>query len=605
MAQTRDVGGRAVTAARKDAGQAAVAAQPTDPQATDPQATDPQATDPQATDPQATERAGDIGLGLNPLVGYGTTDFITGLAQLAERVVAEPAVTAQIGAALAQRLATAALGRSDLQPRPGDKRFADPLWDSNPFFRSLKQSYLAWSEAAEAWLGRSGLEGSNDARARIALGLLVDAAAPSNTLLGNPVALRKLLETGGGSVARGLGHMVDDLLANGGLPAQVDASKFKVGGNLALSSGAVVFTSDVLELIQYTPTTEQVHSRPLLIIPPQINKFYLYDLAPGRSLIEYLVAGGQQVFVVSWRNPSADQRHWNLETYIAALLEATEAVREVTGSADLNLNAACSGGITAALLLGHLAAKGDRQINAATLMVTVLDTSVESMMTSLATQETVQAARVASRRRGVLSGSELSRVFAWLRPNDLVWSYWVNNYLLGNDPPAFDVLFWNNDTTNLPAALHSDYLDLYLGNPLTRAGALTLLGTPIDLAKVACDSFIVAGVTDHITPWQACYATTHILGGRREFILSSSGHIQSVINPPGNKRAAFFRNADLPHEPDSWMAGATKQEGSWWPIWRDWLAERSGELRPASASLGSGSHPAGAKAPGTYVFAQA
>src|SRR5271166_846327 len=294
MARTRDAGVPAVTASRDDAGQAAIAAQP---------------TDLQATDPQVTERAADIGLGLNPLVGYGTTDFIAGLAQVAERVVTEPGVTAQVGAALAQRLATAALGRSDLQPRPGDKRFADPVWDSNPFFRSLKQSYLAWSEAAEAWLDRSGLEGSNDARARFALGLLVDAAAPTNSLLGNPAALRKLLETGGGSVARGLGHMVDDLLGNGGLPAQVDASKFKVGGNLALSAGAVDFTSEVLELI------------------------------------EYLVAGGQQVFAVSWRNPSADQRHWKLETYLAALLEATEAVREITGSEDLNLNAACSGGI--------------------------------------------------------------------------------------------------------------------------------------------------------------------------------------------------------------------------------------------------------------------
>src|SRR5271157_4963970 len=590
MAQPHNAGARLVAVPRDGARPVAIAAHP---------------TDAPATDPQATERTGDIGLGLNPLVGYGTIDFITGLTQVAGRVVTQPAATVQIGAALAQRLATAAFGGSDLKPRPGDKRFADPLWDSNPFYRSLKQSYLAWSEAAEAWLDRSGLEGSNDARARIALGLLVDAAAPTNTLLSNPIALRKLLETGGGSVARGLGHMVDDLLGNGGLPAQVDASKFKVGGNLALSPGAVVFTSDVLELIQYAPTTEQVHSRPLLIIPPQINKFYLYDLAPGRSLIEYLVAGGQQVFAVSWRNPSADHRHWKLETYLAALLEATEAVREITGSEDLNLNAACSGGITAALLLGHLAAKDDRRINAVTLMVTVLDTSVESTMTSLATHETVETARLASRRRGVLSGAELSRVFAWLRPNDLVWSYWVNNYLLGNDPPAFDVLFWNNDTTNLPAALHSDYLDLYLGNPLPRPGALSLLGTPIDLGKVACDSFIVAGVTDHITPWQACYATTHILGGRREFILSSSGHIQSVINPPGTKRAAFFRNADLPHEPDAWKAGATAQEGSWWPVWLEWLAERSGEKRPAPAAVGSSRHPPGAKAPGTYVFARA
>ena len=313
---------------------------------------------------QAMEQTGDIGLGLNPLVGYGTADFVAGLVKVAERLVADPKLAIETSTTLLQRLATAGLGQADLRPQPGDKRFADPMWSSNAFFRALQQCYLAWAEAAGTWLDRSGLDGRNDVRARIAVELLLGAAAPTNTLLGNPAALRKLLETGGSSVLRGIEHMVDDL---GRLPAQVDARKFTVGGNLAASPGTVVFASDALELIQYAPATERVHSRPLLIIPPQINKFYLYDLAPGRSMIEYLVAGGQRVFAVSWRNPGPGQRDWTLDTYVAALLEATDVVREITGSEDLNLNAACSGGITASLLLGHLAAKGDRRINSVDL----------------------------------------------------------------------------------------------------------------------------------------------------------------------------------------------------------------------------------------------
>lgn len=546
--------------------------------------------------------AADAAFGLNPLVGFGSADLVAALHQIAAQVMKNPWSLAEQQTALASKLAHTWLGGTGLEPAPGDKRFADPTWSNDPFYRGLKQAYLAWVEAMEAWIDRAGFDQRSEPRVRMLLSLLLDAAAPTNTWLGNPAAIRKFVETGGASALRGLTHMLEDMAGNGGLPAQVDRKAFRVGENLGILPGAVVFKNDVLELIQYAPRTEQVHRRPLLIVPPQINKFYLFDLAPGRSLIEFLTANGLQTFTLSWRNPTPAHRDWGLERYLGAMLEAIEAIREITGSEDINVAAACSGGITTSLLLGHLAAHGDRRIHAATLLVAVLDTSAESQLANFTSREGIEMARHGSCQKGVLEGQELARVFAWMRPNDLIWNYWVNNYLLGNDPPAFDILYWNSDTTRLPAALHSDYLDFYLNNPLPRPSALRLLGTPIDLGKVACDTFVLAGMTDHITPWQACYATTRMLGGQKEFVLSSSGHIQSIINPPGNPRAKFFRNPQLAADPTAWLAAAQPQPGSWWDYWRDWLVARSGEQKPAPATLGSRLHKPGVKAPGAYVF---
>jgi len=258
--------------------------------------------------------------------------------------------------------------------------------------------------------------------------------------------------------------------------------------------------------------------------------------------------------------------------------------------------------MTLAVALAHLAAKRDTSINAATFMVTVLDSSVESQMGLFASPETIEAAKTASRARGVLEGQEMARVFAWLRPNDLIWNYWVNNYLIGNDPAAFDILYWNNDTTRLPAKFHGDILDFAVKNPLVKPGSLKLLGTPIDLSKVRVDTFITAGITDHITPWQGCYATTQLLGGQPLFVLSSAGHIQSILNPPGNPKAKYFVGTEYPADAEQWLARAEQRSGSWWELWRTWLGERSGELAPASPHLGSSRFPAAAPAPGTYVF---
>ncbi|HJZ45910.1 MAG TPA: alpha/beta fold hydrolase, partial [Roseiflexaceae bacterium] len=553
---------------------------------------------------RAAESAGaaDGALGLSPLVGFTGADIRAGLQQLASKAWNNPRLALKHSAGFLGEVGRVLSGTSTVAPDPKDRRFGDPAWQTNRLYGATLQTYLAWQQSLYAFVDDADLASKDAERARFAVRLLTEALAPTNRILGNPAALKKLIDTGGESLARGLQHLLDDIAHNGGMPSQVDMTAFAVGKNLALSPGAVVFKNDVLELIQYAPATEQVYSRPLLLLPPQINKFYMMDLAPGKSIIEYLVKQGFTVFALSWRNPTPAQRDWGLETYLRAVLEAIDAARDIAASESINMLGACAGGMTLTALLAHLAAIGDRRVNAVTLLVTVLDTSVESQLGLFMTPETIAAAKAISRARGVLSGRDMARVFNWMRPNDLIWNYWVNNYLLGEEPPAFDILYWNNDTTNLPAQLHADLLDIALANPFRNPGALTLLATPLDASKISNDMFILAGITDHITPWQACYATTQILGGRCEFIVSSSGHIQSIVNPPGNPKASFYTNPQLPADPQQWLAGAQKRPGSWWDHWRDWLKERSGELRPAPHALGDERFAPGAPAPGTYML---
>jgi polyhydroxyalkanoate synthase len=553
---------------------------------------------------RAAEAAGtaDGAFGLNPFVGFTGEDIRVTIQQIAQQTLQHPSLALKHVAGFLAELGRVVNGKPTCAPDPKDKRFLDPTWKASPWYRAALHSYLAWQQRLYAFVDDADLSPRDAERARFVLALLTEALAPTNTLLGNPAALKKAIETGGTSLARGLIHLLDDIAHNGGMPSQVDRTAFQVGKHLALTPGAVVFKNEVLELIQYAPATDQVYHRPLLVVPPQINKFYVLDLAPGKSLIEYAVRQGMSTFAVSWRNPTPAQRDWGLETYMRALLQAIDVVRDITASDDLNILAACSGGMTLTALLGHLAAQGDRRINAATLLVTVLDTSVESPLGLFATPQTIAAAKAVSRARGVLDGRELARVFNWMRPNDLIWNYWVNNYLLGADPPAFDILYWNNDTTNLPARLHSDLLDLFLTNPFKHPGTLTLLGTPIDLSAATCDTYLLAGVTDHITPWQACSATRQLLGGACTFVLSNSGHIQSILNPPGNPKATFFTSPAQSADPAQWLASAQQHPGSWWEHWRDWLQARSGEQRPAPPTLGNARYAPRAPAPGTYVL---
>jgi polyhydroxyalkanoate synthase subunit PhaC len=505
-------------------------------------------------------------------------------------------------AALANAMISILSGKADIAPEKGDRRFGDPAWTGNPFYRMYLQGYLAWSSMLDRYIESAGLDNIVKQRARFVTSLVTDALAPTNTLLGNPAALKKAVDSGGKSLIDGFKHLLSDLTSNHGMPSQVDMKAFSPGKNLALSPGAVVWRDDVLELIQYATATAEVHARPQLIVPPQINKFYIFDLGPGKSIVEYLVKSGFQVFVVSWRNPTAAHRSWNMDTYVASLLGAIEAMREITGSADVNVHGACSGAMTVSALLGHLAAKKQKLVNAVTLMVAVLDTDADSILGLFATPASISAAKLNTQRKGVLDGSEMGRVFSWMRPNDLVWNYWVNNYLMGNPPPAFDILYWNNDTTRLPGAFHGQLLDIFSGNLLQEPGGLGVLGLPIDLRDVDCDKFVLSGVTDHITPWKGVYRTARVFGGETEFVLSSSGHIQSLINPPGNPKARYFVGGDLPPDPQAWLAGAREVSGSWWDHWRQWIAARSGELRPAPGALGGGSYTPGVAAPGTYVI---
>jgi polyhydroxyalkanoate synthase len=390
------------------------------------------------------------------------------------------------------------------------------------------------------------------------------------------------------------------------LPASVDTSKFELGGNLALSPGSVVLRTEVFELIHYRPSTEQVREAPLLFVPPTINRYYILDLAPGRSMVEYLVGQGQQVFLMSWRNPDAAQGHFDLDTYAAAMLEALEAVADIAAHPQAHVNAACSGGIISACAVSHLAATGRQErVGSLTLFVCALDNARAGTAAALTSKEVAAAAVAESARKGYVDGQALAGVFAWLRPNDLVWNYVVNNYLLGRDPPAFDILYWNQDTVRLAAGLHRDFVHLALENSLTRPGALKVLGTPVHLGAVTVDGYIVAGLKDHIVPWENAQRSVDLLGGRSRFVLSTSGHIQALVNPPGPESRASYRVSDVPIEDvDEWLAKADVRSGSWWPDYSEWLAERSGELRAAPRTLGNSTYKAIAKAPGSYVHAR-
>jgi len=556
---------------------------------------------PSDTPDEAATGAAEGMLGPNPFVGLRPQDILGAMQQIAVQAWRQPRLALDQGAALTRDLLEALSGNSTLAIPKGDKRFTDPAWRDNPFYRTYLQSYLAWNKALAGLVDRSELDAKCKERAAFVVSLFADALAPTNTLMGNPAALKKLVESGGASLLAGMQNMLADLENNRGMPAQVDKRAFQPGENVAVSPGAVVFRNELLELIQYEPATPNVYARPHLIVPPQINKYYIFDLSPGRSIVEYLVKSGFQVFVVSWRNPTPAQRDWDMETYVAALRDAIDAVREISNAEDINLHGACSGAMTLSALLGHLATKRERLVNAATLMVAVLESSDEPQLTLFATPEAVQAAKQYSAAKGVLEGQDMGRVFAWMRPNDLVWNYWVNNYLMGNPPPAFDILYWNNDTTRLAAKFHAQLLDIFLGDLFNKPGAVTILGTPIDLSTVDCDKYVVAGITDHITPWKGVYNTARIFGGKTDFILSSSGHIQSLINPPGNPKSKFYVNPQLPADPEQWLSNADTVSQSWWEHWREWLAVRSGEQCPAPAALGSTRNPPLAKAPGTYV----
>ncbi|WP_199699095.1 alpha/beta fold hydrolase [Oleomonas cavernae] len=557
-----------------------------------------------APDDDTPERASRHTLALNPLINLRPEDFVQGAKAILKAVAANPAIAGRQAGRFAGDLRKVIGGKSDKAPASGDKRFADKTWTASPLHRRLMQGYFAMGDAVGGFVEQTSLSDLDKSRAQLVTTMLIDAVAPTNGLLTNPAALRQALDTGGVSVWEGAKNFARDLAKNRGLPSQVDLTAFKVGENLANTPGAVVFKNQLIEVIQYGSLSETVKQRPLVIVPPQINKYYAVDLSPDKSMVRYLLSSGIQTFCVSWRNPTAAERDWGLDTYVAALDEAIDAVCEITGSPDVTLMGSCSGGITAASYAATLAARRQAKVKNIVLAVCVLNyqTMGDSTLGVLITPQTVAAAKKASSLRGVLDGHDLARMFAWMRPNDLIWNYWVNNYLMGNKPPAFDILYWNADTTRLPARLHADYLDFYFSNPFVNAGALTLNGAAVDMGKVEADSYVVAGVTDHITPWKSVFQTAKILGEKTTFILSNSGHLQSLLNPPTNPKASFSTGTIAHKDADQFLADAERRGGSWWLHWREWLETRSRETVAAPSRLGSDAHPATTPAPGTYVY---
>ena len=548
-------------------------------------------------------KAAETTTAVNGVVGFRRSEVLKGFGLMAGYAAKQPKPFAKHLIKYAAELVEIAKGTSELQPNRKDRRFKDESWQKNPLYKRGMQSWLAMKQELTGWIDDSRMHPADKARARFVTDLIVDAMAPTNTLLGNPTAMKKMAETKGGSLVKGLQNAYHDLTKNGGMPSQVDGRAFKVGENLAISPGAVVFQDEMLEVIQYSPKTDQVYKIPLMVIPPQINKFYALDLEPNKSLVRFLTKMGYQVFVVSWRNPNRQNAHWGLEKYVEGLFEASEAVLKISGSERLNVTAACSGGTTQALFLSELAARGDNRVNCYTLMVSVLDgKKVDSDVGLFVTDAAIEQARRQSRKKGVLSGEELGRAFAWMRPNDLIWNYVVNNYLLGQDPPAFDILYWNNDTTNLPAQLHSDFLDIFQDRRFRKDKDVVFMDHIVDLEAVSQDGFMVAGITDHITPWMACYRNIRLFGGEIDFVLSNSGHLQALINPPGNPKAQYFTNTDHPPRATKWLDGAETVNESWWLRWNEWLSIRSGEMKDAPKALGNEALPPMSQAPGEYVF---
>jgi polyhydroxyalkanoate synthase len=535
--------------------------------------------------------------------GGGT---LTGVARLAAGVGTRPRSLARRGRRFGGELISIAAGRSERRPVKGDRRFTDPAWEGNPLFRRLLQSYLAAGDTVSGLIDDAEFDWAAERRARFAAGNVLDALAPTNFPWSNPAVIKETIDHGGANLARGARRLARDVSKPPRLPATVDTTKFAVGENLAVTPGRIVLRTDVFELIQYQPSTPEVREQPLLIVPPMINKYYAIDLAPGRSLVEHHVAAGQQVFLISWRNPGAEQGHYDLDTYAEAMLEARDAAAAISRSGRVGILAACSGGIVAAVALAHLGARGmlHERVSTLTLLVCMLDVRRAGTTSALVSREVAAAAVAESARRGFVDGRALAGVFAWLRPNDLIWSYVVNNYLLGRALPAFDILYWNQDTVRMSAGLHRDFVHFALENALTRPGGLEVLGTPLDLGQIDVPSYVIAGANDHIVPWETALRSAALLGGSPRFVLSASGHVQAIVNPPGPDSRSSYRAEDgLPDDPDEWRLSAPTHRGSWWSDHGQWLAERSGELRAAPKRLGNTRYKATAKAPGTYVLA--
>ncbi|MFC3057665.1 class I poly(R)-hydroxyalkanoic acid synthase [Paenirhodobacter populi] len=505
--------------------------------------------------------------------------------------------------------ATHALSHGELKPPadpgPKDPRFTNPLWDSHPYFNFVKRQYLISAKAVEDAVSRiEGLDEVNRKRLDYFARQIIDMMAPTNFLATNPDALERAVETEGESLVKGLENLVRDIEANGGnlLVTLADRDAFKVGENIGTAEGAVVFRNRMFELIQYAPTTETVHRTPLLILPPWINKFYILDLKPANSLIRWLVDQGYTLFVVSWKNPDPGYADVGLDTYVEeGFLTAIEQVKQITGEKKINALGYCIAGTTLALTLALMAKRKDRSVQSATFLTTLTDFSDQGEFTAFLQDDFLSGIEAQVKHDGVLSSYFLSRTFSYLRANDLIYRPAIRSYMMGEAPPAFDLLYWNGDSTNLPGRMAREYLRDLCQQDLFSTKGIRILGETLKISDVKVPLTAVACETDHIAPWRASFAGIAQMGSaQKTFILSESGHIAGIVNPPGRKKYGYYTSDAAIADPDVWQAEAVRHEGSWWPRWGEWLAQRSGAMVPARIP-GSADHPPLMPAPGAYV----
>jgi polyhydroxyalkanoate synthase len=486
---------------------------------------------------------------------------------------------------------------------PKDRRFADPAWTTNPVFQSVRLSYLATCRAAREVVAGAALDEETERKASAAMDLMLDALAPTNFLMTNPAALKRAMDTAGMSLVHGLRNFVDDLVYNEGRPRQVDTSPFEVGRNLAATPAKVVYRNDLMELLQYEPQTEQVHANPLLCSPPWINKYYVMDLAPGRSFIEWAVQHGRTVFAISYKNPTREMSGVTMDDYLLhGPSAALDVIEEITGAETIDIVGLCLGGALTAITDAYLRQAGDGRIGTLTLLNTMLDYAAPGALGMFTDRSTVEKLERKMRREGVLEGASMAGTFDVLRANDLIFNYVVSNWLMGQDPPAFDILAWNGDSTRMPAAMHAFYLrNFYVDNKLA-AGTLEIAGKTIDLSAIKAPTYVVSAINDHIVPWESSYKTTGLVSGPVRFVLSSGGHIAGIVNPPGPK--AWYQVAPtddaLPADPGVWRTAAERRSGSWWEDWAAWSADHSGPLQDPPG-MGSERYPVLGDGPGTYV----
>lgn len=484
---------------------------------------------------------------------------------------------------------------------PDDRRFESPAWRQLPWFRLLRRAHRLNAEYLNGLAELAALAPADKRRLRFVVRQVIDAMAPTNYVVTNPEAITDAIRSGGESLARGLEHLSRDLKR--GRIAMSDESAFEVGRNLAVTPGAIVFENELVQLIQYSPTTPQVYERPLLIVPPFINKFYILDLQPQNSFVRYCVERGFSTFIVSWRNIPAELGHLTWDDYIEkGVFEPLDAVLRISGSATANTLGFCVGGTLLAAALAVLAAKRRRRVHSLTLLAAMLDFSDTGEISVYVDRAYVEHCEAEYRAGGLVPGSRLAATFATLRANELVWSFVVNNYLLGREPKPFDLLYWNTDGSNLPGPLYAYYLrNMYLENNLRVPGRLRMCAADIDLGRIRLPAFVFAAREDHIVPWRTAYAGARLLGGRTEFVLGASGHVAGVVNPASLDRREYWTGGAPTREPDDWLQSAQVHRGSWWPNWSAWLAARSGKQHPAPAGAGNARYRPIEPAPGRYV----